>query len=49
MYHWNNSVSDWQVLESVVTQLGAAAPKAAKAAVESRKRSMRILQNPFGG
>lgn len=49
LHPWNNTVSDWQALESVVTQLGAAAPKAAKAALDSRKRSMRKLPNPFGG
>ena len=45
---WNNAVADWQALENVVTQLGAAAPKAAKDAVASRKRSMRLMPNPFG-
>lgn len=46
---WNNSVADWQALEGVVTQLGAAAPKAAKDAVASRQRSMKMMPNPFGG
>lgn len=44
----NNSVADWGTLDKVVTQLGAAAPKAAKDAVASRQRSMRLLPNPFG-
>lgn len=46
---WSNSVADWQALEGVVTQLGAAAPKAAKEALASRQRSMRLMKNPFGG
>ena len=45
---WNNTVADWQELENVVTQLGAAAPKAAREAVTSHKRSMRLMPNPFG-
>ena len=45
----NKSVADWQALEGVVTQLGAAAPKAAKDAVASRQRSMKMMPNPFGG
>jgi hypothetical protein len=45
---WKNSVSDWQELDEVVTQLGAAAPRAAKEALASRQRSMRLLPNPFG-
>lgn len=48
LHPWNNSVADWQALESVVTQLGAAAPKA-KDAVASRQRSMKMMPNPFGG
>lgn len=48
LHPWNNSVADWQALESVVTQLGAAAPKAAKDAVASRQRSMKMMPNPFG-
>ena len=36
LHSWRpNTASDWQALEGVVTQLGAAAPKAAKA---DRKR-----------
>ena len=45
---WANTVADWQELEHVVTQLGAAAPKAAKEALTSRQRSMRMMPNPFG-
>ncbi|WFU52359.1 hypothetical protein QA639_21875 [Bradyrhizobium pachyrhizi] len=41
-------VGDWHSLEQVVTQLGAAAPKAAKEAVASFQRSMLVLPNPFG-
>jgi hypothetical protein len=41
-------VADWKELEEAVTQLGAAAPKAAKDAVASWKRSMRMMPNPFG-
>jgi hypothetical protein len=48
LHPWRNTVADWQALESVVTQLGAAAPAAAKRAVDSRKRSMKLLPNPFG-
>ncbi|MCA1379348.1 hypothetical protein I6F34_00740 [Bradyrhizobium sp. BRP05] len=44
---WNNTVADWQALESVVTQLGAAAPRVAKDALASWKRSMKKLANPF--
>lgn len=44
---WNNSLADWQNLDGVVTQLGAAAPKAAKDALASHKRSMHRLPNPF--
>jgi hypothetical protein len=48
LHSWRpNTASDWQALEGVVTQLGAAAPRAAKAALESRKRSMALLANPF--
>ncbi|MCP1757905.1 hypothetical protein [Bradyrhizobium elkanii] len=46
---WGNSAAEWKALEAVVTQLGAAAPKAAKEAIASRQRSMRLLPNPFGG
>jgi hypothetical protein len=46
---WKNSVADWRALDEMVTQLGAAAPKAAKDAAASRKRSERLLPNPFGG
>lgn len=45
---WANTVADWQELEEVVTQLGAAAPRAAKEALASRLRSMRKMPNPFG-
>jgi hypothetical protein len=45
---WANTVADWQELEQVVTQLGAAAPKAAKEALASRQRSMKMMPNPFG-
>jgi hypothetical protein len=45
---WANTVADWKELEAAVTQLGAAAPKAAKDAVASWKRSMRMMPNPFG-
>jgi hypothetical protein len=47
LHPWNNSVGDWAALEEVVTQLGAAAPKAAKEALASRQRSMKKLANPF--
>lgn len=47
MHPWNNSVADWAALEQVVTQLGAAAPKAAKDALASWQRSMKKLANPF--
>jgi hypothetical protein len=45
---WNNALPAWNRLEEVVTQLGAAAPKAAKDALASWHRSMRKLPNPFG-
>jgi hypothetical protein len=44
---WANTVADWQELEEAVTQLGAAAPKAAKEALASRLRSMKVMQNPW--
>lgn len=47
LHSWNNTVDDWARLEQAVTQLGASAPAAAKRALESRKRSMRLLANPF--
>jgi dihydroxyacid dehydratase/phosphogluconate dehydratase len=47
LHTWNNTVADWQALEEVVTQLGAAAPKAAKEALASRQRSMRKMPNPW--
>ena len=40
LHSWRDTEADWKAL---------AAPKAAKAALESRKRSMRLLPNPFGG
>ena len=48
LHPWHNTASDWQRLEEAVTQLGAAAPKAAKVALASRQRSMQVLPNPFG-
>ncbi|WP_316235080.1 MULTISPECIES: hypothetical protein [unclassified Bradyrhizobium] len=48
LHSWNNSREDWQRLEAAVTQLGAAAPARAKAALASYQRSMRVLANPFG-
>lgn len=47
MHPWNNTVQDWANLEDAVTRLGASAPKAAVDALASRKRSMRILANPW--
>lgn len=47
LHPWNNSMADWQALEDVITQLGAAAPKAAKEALASRQRSMRKMPNPW--
>jgi hypothetical protein len=47
LHSWNNTREDWARLEECVTQLGAAAPKAAKAALESYQRSMRKLPNAF--
>jgi hypothetical protein len=44
---WSNSMTEWKDLEDVVTQLGAAAPKAAKEALASWKRSMKKLANPW--
>ncbi|GAA0005400.1 hypothetical protein [Bradyrhizobium elkanii] len=41
-------VGDWHSLERVVTQLGAAAPRAAKEALASFQNSMLKLPNPFG-
>ena len=38
----------WHALERVVTQLGAAAPRAAKEALASFQNSMLKLPNPFG-
>ncbi|WP_396604934.1 hypothetical protein ACFLEY_22880 [Bradyrhizobium sp. YCK136] len=40
-------VGDWQSLERVVTQLGAAAPRAAKEAVASYQNSMSKMPNPW--
>jgi len=39
LHSWRNTEADWQAL---------AAPKTAKAALESPKRSMRLLPKPFG-
>jgi hypothetical protein len=47
LHPWKNSVTEWKSLEDVVTQLGAAAPKAAKEALASWKRSMKKLENPW--
>lgn len=47
LHPWNNTVADWAALEEVVTQLGAAAPKAAKDALASRQRSMKVMKNPW--
>lgn len=49
MHTWKNSQADWLALENVVTQLGAAAPRAAKDALASHQRSMKKMPNPFGG
>ena len=46
LHSWRNTEADWQALAAKAAK---AAPKAAKAALESRKRSMRLLPNPFGG
>jgi hypothetical protein len=43
LHSWNNTVDDWARLEECVNALGAAAPAAARRALESRKRSMRVL------
>lgn len=48
LHPWNNTSTDWARLEDAVTQLGASAPKAAKAALASRGRAMKALPNPFG-
>lgn len=48
MHSWNNTPDDWQRLADCVNALGAAAPANARLLVESRKRSMRVLANPFG-
>ena len=47
LHPWHNNAHEWQALERAVTQLGAAAPKSAKVALESRRRSMAVLPNPF--
>lgn len=47
LHSWNNTVEDWRRLEDCVNALGAAAPQDARRLVESRKRSMRVLANPF--
>jgi hypothetical protein len=47
LHPWSNTVADWQALEGIVTQLGAAAPRAAKEALASRQRSMRLMPNPW--
>nr|WP_166309081.1 hypothetical protein [Bradyrhizobium sp. 2S1]MCK7664805.1 hypothetical protein [Bradyrhizobium sp. 2S1] len=41
-------IGDWHSLERVVTQLGAAAPRAAKEALASFQKSMLKLPNSFG-
>lgn len=48
LHSWNNTVDDWRRLAECVTQLGASAPATARRAVESYRRSMRVLANPFG-
>jgi hypothetical protein len=47
LHSWHNTREDWLRLEDCVTQLGASAPASAKRAIESYKRSMRVLANPF--
>jgi len=47
LHSWRNPEADWKALAA--PKAAKAAPKAAKAALESRKRSMRLLPNPFGG
>jgi len=47
LHSWRNPEADWQALAA--PKAAKVAPKAAKAALESRKRSMRLLPNPFGG
>lgn len=48
MAPWGNTMEDWAQLVDCVNALGASAPASARRAVESHKRSMRVLANPFG-